>query len=365
MRLSRLLVFATCASLAACDQITGLLSDPDAPGNLSYQLIPSGDPNAPLGVLLMWDVPASGSANAFNVYGRVNGGGWQLRATTTSPTFHDAGTPDEQYYVATVDVDGNELGNSNTVTIDLEARLPAPLGLTSISLNGAVQLRWAGNAAGSSPTTFDHYRVYSTTYDASRGVCTTGWVLEGSTLSDAFLAGGLTDGVSRCFAVSAITHDGHESLWSDSRLDTPRDDARNVVIYAASVRPDSGAFLFLDETTKTLGLVSAATRADADFTVDRRADGSFWFTPARTDATLLLYASSPVPDLTSVDRAPASGFASTALQAQSGYAYVFRLQESDGVHFGALRVVYVGSSYVVLDWSYQSAPGNAELNRVP
>jgi hypothetical protein len=365
MRVSRWLLVAACVSLAACDQLTGLLTDPDAPGNLSYQLIPSGDPNAPLGVLLMWDVPASGRANAFNVYGRVNGGDWQLRGTTTSPTFHDAGTPEAQYYVATRDVDGNELGNSNTITIDLEARLPAPLGLASISLNGAVQLHWSNNVVTGSASTFDHYRVYSTAYDGSRGVCTTAWVLEGSTVSDAFLVDKLTNGASRCFAVSAITHDGHESLWSDSRLDTPRYDARNVLVYAQSVRPDSAAFLFLDETTKKIGLVSSVARTDADFTVDRHADGSFWLSPARSGATVTLYASSPVPDLTSIDRAPPTGFASTALQAQPGYAYAFRLQKTDGTHFAAVRVAYVGASYVVFDWSYQSAPGNAELNRAP
>ena len=37
--------------------------------------------------------------------------------------------------------------------------------------------------------TFDHYRVYSTSYDGSRGVCTAHWVLEGSTASDGFLVG--------------------------------------------------------------------------------------------------------------------------------------------------------------------------------
>ena len=84
----------------------------------------SGDPGRPLGVLLTWDIPQSGRANSFNVYGREStGGGWQLRATTTSPTFHDAGIPERQYYVATRDANGNEIANSNTVTVDLQDRL--------------------------------------------------------------------------------------------------------------------------------------------------------------------------------------------------------------------------------------------------
>ena len=173
MRLSRL-ILAGLVPLAACDELTGVTSDPDAPANVSYELLPSGDPNAPSGVILYWDVPTSGRANAFNVYGRQSPGtGWQLRATTTSPTFHDAGVPEAQYYVATRDANGEEIAQSSVVSIDLvSARLPAPQGLTSISLNAAIQLTWSSNAVDASPTTFDHYLVYSTTYDASRSVCT-------------------------------------------------------------------------------------------------------------------------------------------------------------------------------------------------
>ncbi len=365
MKLNRLFL-AVLLPLAACD-LSGLTSilAPDAPINLTYQLIPGGDPNAPLGVLLTWDIPSSGRANAFNVYGRATGANWQLRATTTSPTFHDAGIPDAQYYVATRDQDGNELANSNTVTIDMQARLPAPQNLSSISLNAAVQLTWSPNAVNASRTTFDHYVVYSTSYDASRAVCTANWVLEGSTVSDGFLVGNLTNGTSRCFAVSAVTHDGHESVWSDARLDTPRFDARNAFAYARQTRADSAGFLFLDETNKKIGTVASATRTDLDFTVEKHSDGTLWFAPGRSGVTLGLYSSSPVGDLTSVDRAPSSGLSSVTIQAVPSFAYVFRIQKADGVHYAAARVAFVTADYVVFDWSYQSAPGNAELNVIP
>lgn len=368
MKLHRWPVAALVAALlplAACEQVTGLLGDPDAPANLSYELMPSGDPAAPLGVLLSWDFPRSGRANSFNVYGRLNGGNWQLRATTTSPTFHDAGVPDSEYYVSTRDANGNEIARSNVVAIDLQSRLPAPQGLTSISLNSAVQLSWRSNAVDASRTTFDHYRLYSTGYDANRGVCTAAWVLEGSTASDGFLVGNLANGTSRCFAVSAVTHDGHESVWSDARLDTPRSDARNTLVYARPAQTDSSAFLFLDETAKKVGVVGNSARADADFVVDQHADGSLWFTPARPGSTMLQYSATAVADLTSIDRAPSTGFASTSLAATPGYAYVFRVQKADGVHFGAVRVAFTTAKYVVIDWSYQDAAGNVELSRSP
>lgn len=365
MRLTRLLV-ALLVPMTACDQLTGLTSDPDAPVNVTYQLIPSGDPTAPAGVILTWDIPRSGHANAFNVYGRATAGaGWQLRATTTSPSFHDLGIPEGQYYVATVDGDGNEIGQSAVVSIDLAARLPAPQGLASISLNGAVQLLWKSNAVDAAHGTFDQYRVYSTAYDGTRGVCTADWVMEGTTVSDGFLAGNLTNGVSRCFAVSAVTLDGHESDWSGSQLDTPRFDARNAFVYATASRADSAGFLFLDEVSHKIGVVGAAGRSDGDFIVERHADGSLWLSPARSGVTVAAFASKPVADLTSVDRAPSSGFAAASVQAMPGFAYVFRLVKADGVHFAAVRVAFVTTDYVVFDWSYQSAPGNAELSRAP
>lgn len=365
MRLSRMML-AVFVPLAACDQLTNPLSDPDAPTNLTYQLVPSGVPTAPAGVLLTWDVPRSGRAVSFNVYSRGSTArDWQLRATTTSPTFHDAGTPDAQYYVATRDADNNEIGQSAIITIDLQTRLPAPQGLASISLNGAIQLAWSSNAVDASHGTFDHYRVYSTDYDGARGVCTANWVVEGSTVSDAFLAGNLVNGVSRCYAVSAVTRDGHESDWSAARLDTPRYDARNAFVYATAARSDSSGFLFLDETSRRLGVVAASARTDLDLTIERHSDGSLWFAPARSGVTMMLYSVKPVADLTSIDRAPSTGFASTTTEALAGFAYVFRVQKADGVHFAAIRVDFVTKDYVVFDWAYQSAPGNAELSRAP
>lgn len=365
MKLNRLLLLAA-LSLAACEVSTNpIVTDPDAPANLTYQLIPSGNPDQPLGVLLTWEIPASGRAISFNVYGReTNGGAWQLRATTTSPTFHDAGIPEAQYYIATRDANGNELANSNTITVDLQARLPAPTGLGSISLNAAVQLFWDPNAVNASAS-FDHYLVYSSSYDNSRAVCNADWAFEGSTVSDGFLVGNLTNGNSRCYAVSAVTVDGHESVWSTSRLDTPRYDARNVFVYNRQTRPDSAGFLFLDEVAKKIGSVANTSRTDLDFTIERHDDGSMWFSPARTGVTMALYSTTPVTDLTSIDKAPASGLGAVSIEAIPGYAYVFRVQKTDGVHFAAARVDFIGANYVVFDWSYQSAIGNPELDRKP
>src|SRR5437773_6436779 len=87
-------------SVAACSENPFRPNDSSAPTDLTYQLQPSGDANAPLGVLLSWTPPRSGRAVSYDVYGRsATHGSWLLRATTSSPSFHDAGIPQLQYYV--------------------------------------------------------------------------------------------------------------------------------------------------------------------------------------------------------------------------------------------------------------------------
>lgn len=347
--------------LAACDIDGGLPPiDPDAPTNLTFQLAPSGDPNVPLGVLLSWDPPSNGRASVFDVYGR-SGGGWIRRATTTSYTFHDAGVPQQQYYVVAFDDNGQEMGRSETLVVDLTIRLPAPQALTSTTLNHAVHLVWDDNAVESTVATFDHYRVYSSAYSAAKAVCEAPWYFEGSTVSDAFLVGNLPNGQTRCFAVSAISVEGHESTWSNPRLDTPRSDAKSALVFAAEFKPDSAAFIFNDETPKVLGVVGPSTRIDADFTVSRHADGTIWLAPARTGAAVRLFQATAIPDLSVVDRAPLSGYAATPIEALPGLGYVFQVQETDGVHYGVIRVQFVTKDFVVFDWAYQDGVGNPEL----
>ena len=362
MRLHRSLLFvvALVAPLAACD-LTDPGFDANAPSNLRYQLIPSGDPTTPLGVILSWDPPTSGRAVTYDVFGRVSSSSdWALRATTTSPSFHDE-FPERQYYVVANDEEGNPLGQTNILTIDTQSELPAPLGLHSISLNGAVQLAWSSNAVDANRNAFAYYRVYSSSFDAAHSICAS-WSLEGSTVSDAFLSANLTNGATRCFAVSAVSRDGHESGWSATTYDTPRYDARNVLVYSHDVRTDSSGFSFYDETAHAFGKVIAATSAVADFTMERHADGTLWFKPARSDVLMATYGTTPVPDLTSIDRAQVSALSGVTIEAVPGYGYVFSTRKSDGVHYAAVRVAYVAQNYVVFDWSYQSAIGNVELS---
>ncbi len=354
--------------VAACDRVV----EPtiEAPANLTYQLEPSGDPAAPAGLILSWDPVQNPSLSVYRVYSRAqDGASYDLRGETTSPTFHDAGVPDLDYYVTAVDGNGNESAPSPAVRVDERLRLPAPAWLKSTSLNGAILLYWSDNPFESTPSGFKQYRVYSASYSLDQNQCGTVWSLEGTTISPEFLAAALTNGVPRCFGISAESIEGWESLWSSLAADTPRPDARNVLIYPFQADPDHSGFRFFQDTNGDgkagaleLGVVAAGDNPNVDFWLDRDPDGALWITPVRPGVQVAFYSMSPVEDLTSIDVAPTTGYGTSAVEAVPGYGYVFQMPGGDGyARFGALRVTHASSQYMIFDWSYQTDPGNPEL----
>ena len=104
--------------IAACTAYEGDLGpdDLEAPSDLTYQLIPSGDPENPDGILLSWTDPGDPDIEVFAIYSRGStSSSWSRRAATTSTTFHDAGFPHLQYYVVSEDGGGNQSGPSNSI----------------------------------------------------------------------------------------------------------------------------------------------------------------------------------------------------------------------------------------------------------
>ncbi|HXL07619.1 MAG TPA: hypothetical protein VN964_11895 [Gemmatimonadales bacterium] len=365
-----ILAVAGVLGIACQNNTTNVSGSLAPPQNLGYQLDASGDPNAPAGILLVWeDLPSADRAALafYGVYSRAStSGSFQLRGETSSNTFHDNGVPQLQYAVTAVDLNGDESDRSNIITVDERLRLQAPDTLGSISLNQAIHLGWADNAA--QDTTFKWYRVYSASYNLDADSCGT-WYLEGETVSNEFLASLLTNGAPRCFGVSAISKQGYESLWSPLRQDTPRPDARNVLVYAFESQPAQSGFRFWNDGNGNgigdpgeLGLVQAGNRTDIDFWVHLQAsDSTLWIVPEFAGDSMQLYSTQPIADLTSIDFAPAGGYTRNMYQAVPGYGYVFQRNEAGAYHYAALRVTAVSRQYVIFDWSAQTDPGNPEL----
>jgi hypothetical protein len=252
--------------------------------------------------------------------------------------------------------------------------LEAPATLTSISLDGAVHLLWSDNAEINAPEgAFLEYRVYSTGFslDTEPPSCDETWDLEGSTVfGTEFLAGSLTNGSPMCFAVVSVSVDGEESDFSDSRADTPRPDARNVLLYAWEEDVNLSGFRFFEDVNGDgeagpleLGAVGNGSRNDIDFWVHRDPDGYFFLMPERAGTTVALYGNQAIEDLTSIDVAPIDGFSADGIEALPGFGYVFEMDGGDGfARYGAVRVTHVGADFLIFDWSYQTDPGNPELS---
>jgi hypothetical protein len=258
-----------------------------------------------------------------------------------------------------------------------------PVNLASTSLDGAVALTWDDNAFDANPNGFQNYRIYSTSHnlDAPAGTdgCAASWRLEGTTVAPEFLVGALHNGIPRCFSVSAVSRDGAESSRSAVQFDTPRPDSRNQVIYPIQVDSDSSGFRFWDDDGDNvvedgeLGRVRPGTASDIDFFVDRDGTGTLFLTPVRAGTGVEFYADSPIEDLTSIDIAPCfpaqteSGcatYSSAPIEAFPGMGYVFEMRAAEAdpfLRFGAVRVTHVGPSFLILDWAFQTDPGNPEL----
>lgn len=358
--------------LAACtdNEIVGGGTFLNPPSNLTYQVEPSGTPGAPTGVLLHWDDDGSPDLAVWHVYSRgASSESFRLRGSTTSNSFHDQGIPHLEYYVTAEDVDGGESSPSNVVTVDERLALEKPTTMTTTTLDGAIALTWSDNPFQHEPAGFREYRVYSTSYDLDAGLCGTAWALEGTTVAPEFVAGALTNGVSRCFAVSAVSIEGFESLWSPIRSDTPRPDARNVVVYARQAQDAGSGMRFwndLDQDGRAdpneIGLVQAGSLASIDFSVERDQAGALFLTPVRSGTGVLVYGNAPVADLSDIDVAPNAAYGRNGIEALPGWGYVFEMDGGDGfARYASVRVSHVGQNFLILDWGFQTDPGNPEL----
>ena len=244
----------------------------------------------------------------------------------------------------------------------------APDELTSTTLDGAVALTWSDNPFQSDPDIFEAYAVHSARYDLDADQCGS-WRLVGTTVAPEFVVGALTNGVPRCFYVSAVSIDGLESESSPLTHDTPRPDARNVAIFARQQQDAGAGFRFWEDLNgdgnvqrAELGRVVAGSSVAADFTVERDVSGALFLTPAVAGVEVALYGNAPVEDLTSITVAPDAGYDPAGIEALPGWGYVFQIDDGGAFFsYGAVRVTHVGQNLLILDWAYQTDPGNPEL----
>jgi len=196
------------------------------PTNLTYLLLPGG-PDLPNGILLSWDAATDPNVTNYIVFARLaDTGSFGELGLTLSTTFHQAGEPLPEYYVASQDQFGDISSGTPVLDVDTAPPLPPPDSVTAVGFDSASRLHWAANARLQNPALFSYYRVYSETAVITNMVAscpTTGsdFALEGSSVSEDFVVTGLANGTTWCYAITTVTQDGHESVLSQWASDTP------------------------------------------------------------------------------------------------------------------------------------------------
>jgi len=233
----------------------------------------------------------------------------------------------------------------------------APRGLFSITGDGSVKLSWLANTESD----LAGYRVYESTC-ASGPNCPYNRV--GATEATEFMVTGLTNGVTRYFAVSAVDAAGNESeLSHDNDSDTPRPAGstalNNSVNGLAGAGWDFSAFSKVAANDPAAdifyGYSGGLALMTATSVLIQTQPDTLYINNEIQDAG---YAST----LDAVDVSPVgndAGWSPTGtVELIPGHCYIVWTWDN---HYAKFRVTGVSPSTVSLDWAYQTDQGNPQL----
>lgn len=226
----------------------------------------------------------------------------------------------------------------------------APRGVYTVTGDHDVTIRWLANTE----VDVAGYRIYE-------APCATGSACPydpvGSTAGSSFVVTGLSNGVTRYFAVAAYDRAGNASdLSYELLLDTPRPAGTGLVLDNYLDPPGRAGYDF----SNFRAVAWNDTAADMYFGYD--GNTHLMFVPDyQTDIQDAGYASS----LDAVDVAPTSGWSPTgAAELIVGHCYVVWTRDD---HYAKFRIsaihtaTQVAPAQVVFDWAYQVDRGNREL----
>lgn len=230
----------------------------------------------------------------------------------------------------------------------------APRGLYTVTGDGQVRLSWLANTESD----VAGYKVYVANCAGGAG-CPYLYVL--TTSGTSAVVNGLSNGVTRYFAVAAFDHAGNEGLLSgeptnEYHFDTPRPAGYGLALGTASGEPTIAGVDFSAYGTPTFR--QAWDGADVDIFFDLSGGQPYMFA-AFTDTDIQDdgYASS----LDATDWAPDAGWSPDGtVQLVPGHNYVVWTHDN---HYAKFRVIGIAGSpaRLTLDWAYQTDPGNPEL----
>ena len=231
----------------------------------------------------------------------------------------------------------------------------APRGLFSVTGDHQATLSWLANTESD----VAGYRVYEAPC-ASGSSCPYDRI--GATAATQFNATGLTNGVTRYFAISAVDQAGNESALSfEDVFDTPRPAGstalNNFVNTTANAGWDFSSFAKVasDDPSADIFYGNNGSIAQMFATEVQVQPGTF----IPNDIQDAGYASS----LDAVDFSPvgnSAGWSPTGtVELIPGHCYIVWTWDD---HYAKFRVTGLSSTTVSLDWAYQTATGNPELH---
>ncbi|MDH3206996.1 MAG: fibronectin type III domain-containing protein [Gemmatimonadota bacterium] len=322
-------------------------------------------------VTVSWELAPEWDGEAFRIYSRrVTDTDFFFIAEVTSCiggfcTYEDLNVVQNQtyeYYVAAVGSGSETATTAVSVFVPTVTPPPVPDLPFVIALDNANYLTW-GDASRVGAGDFSFYKVYlddgGTTF------------LLGETDSEGFLDQRAGNGTTYSYFVTALDADGHESLGSASASGTPRPDYHGEWIYAwENVPALSGFFFQTDETTEAV-----VDGNGTGWDVRMESDGNQWW--LQTGAGVAIHDNGGFVttalkcgvgadfNCTDVSVAPTINYATGLFEMIPQTTYVIRVNDTDGVHYGAIRVEFVGfdqsDPIMIFDWAYQLQPGNLNL----
>jgi hypothetical protein len=220
---------------------------------------------------------------------------------------------------------------------------PTPQGITTVSLDNAVEIQWLPSLADD----LKRYDVWvSDAYDGE-------YTLIGSTTACYFLDQGAVNGHTYYYAVSAVDKNNNSSpLSSDTVFDTPRPEGLDVTLSDASSNPLTAGYSFADYSIMPF----TDRRMDFYYTIDM-SGLCFLNANLANEIQDMGYTAS----LDEISSSPSRGWApSKSAEAIPGHTYVIWTAEN---HYAKVRVKQASPlAYgLIFDWAYQTAAGNPEL----
>ncbi len=219
-----------------------------------------------------------------------------------------------------------------------------PTGLTSLALDGQVELWWNANQDHN----VDGYNIYSATSANGR------YQLIGTSSEPQFVDRHLTNGVVYYYAVSAVDYNGEESdLTGKDVYAIPRPEGFSLALFDYSLYPNTAGY---DFSTETLG------KYDDQYT-------DIYFENYQGTLYMDVWSDTDIQDmgytrtLDDIAYAPADGWTLTkSVMLIKGHTYVVWTNDD---HYAKFRVVSLFADHVVVDWAYQTLKAAPELRHRP